>query len=91
MKSKTPDEFRQLVKLALEKNNVIDLTEEDIKLQLNIFKLVAALGVYHVSTDGERLMSGFPETGEFKFQGIRDLSPNYLVIQCQKMVVHQST
>lgn len=39
---------------------VMNLKEEDLDIQFKAIKLVAALGVYHLATEGQRLKQGFP-------------------------------
>jgi hypothetical protein len=40
--------------------NVIASDEYDLQIQFRLFKLIAALAVYHQATEGDRLHSGFP-------------------------------
>ncbi len=39
---------------------VVNLNEEDLDIQFKAIRLVAALGVYHLATEGQRLKEGFP-------------------------------
>lgn len=39
---------------------VIDPSDQDLEIQFKAIKLVAALGVYHLATNGDRLKQGFP-------------------------------
>jgi hypothetical protein len=48
---------------------VIDSDDKDLNIQFRLFKLIAALGVYNMATEGKRLLSGFPGTMEPKMIG----------------------
>jgi hypothetical protein len=39
---------------------VLELSPDDLEIQFKSIKLVAALGVYHLATNGDRLKQGFP-------------------------------
>lgn len=75
LNASTPEDYEQVVKYTQHKENVIQLDEQDLKLQFKIIKLVASLGVYHVATQGERLEKGFPYTGAFKLEKPGSLIP----------------
>lgn len=60
LKCKTAQEFRAELGDYESKIGVIDLTEAELMSQFLAVKLVAALGVYHMATKGDRLTDGFP-------------------------------
>lgn len=64
LKCQTAMEYKQVVGDYEDKFGVIDLTESELEAQFLAVKLVAALGVYHMATNGDRLSDGYPGSQE---------------------------
>jgi hypothetical protein len=60
LQCETPEDFKSVIGSYQGKYGVIDLNENDLQIQFISMKLVAALGVYNMATEGSRLASGFP-------------------------------
>lgn len=60
LKCKTAQEFKAAIGEYESKIEVLDLSEDELMAQFLSVKLVAALGVYHLATNGSRLVDGFP-------------------------------
>src|SRR5690606_30901508 len=54
------DHFKNIMGHYGEMVGVIDLDEFDLDIQFKAIKLIAALGVYNLATEGQRLKPGFP-------------------------------
>lgn len=67
----TPDEFKKVMidrKIAL---HLEVLTENDFAIQFYAMKLISALGVYNMATDGKRLRDGYPTQQPPKMVGVQ--------------------
>jgi hypothetical protein len=62
LQCETAEEFHEAVGSYHSKVGVIGLTKAELETQFLAIKLVAALGVYHMATEGKRLSDGFPGT-----------------------------
>jgi hypothetical protein len=60
LKAENLETFAQIMGSYKKVLGVVDLNEEDLDIQFKAIKLVAALGVYHLATEGQRLKQGFP-------------------------------
>lgn len=66
------EEFRNAIGDYKDKIGAIKSNEDDLKMQFITMKLVAALGVYNLATQGSRLKDGFPGTTAPRLMGKHD-------------------
>lgn len=60
LKAQDRYEFQRIMGHYKNQVGVVELEDHDLDIQFKAIKLVAALGVYHLATEGERLRDGFP-------------------------------
>jgi hypothetical protein len=69
LKCETVEEYHAAVGDYDAKVGVIGLNKQELETQFLAIKLVAALGVYHMATEGKRLSDGFPGSQAPRLQG----------------------
>lgn len=63
-------------------HQVVGISSHDIKIQRIMFRIVAALGIYNMATEGSRLSPGFPGNQQPKFNGkLPDYSMNNMTLK----------
>lgn len=73
--AKNTQEFRAAVGEYSHTKGIIASDEMDLKIQFICVKLVAAIGVYNLATEGQRLVDGFPGNIAPKMMGSRNERP----------------
>jgi hypothetical protein len=69
LESTSMDELTEGFKPYVNYRGIVGLSEYDLKIQRVMLKLVAALGVYNMATEGKRLLPGLPGSLEPKLIG----------------------
>lgn len=69
LEAETSDELSADLKIYQNYHGVEGLSEYDMKIQRIMLRLVAAIGIYNMATDGKRLMPGLPGAQEPKLIG----------------------
>lgn len=60
LKANSNADFESIMGYYHDKLGVLELDEHDLDIQFKAVRLIAALGVYNLATEGERLKTGFP-------------------------------
>lgn len=69
LSAKNPDDYREEMARQGFIRSALQITEYDGIIQYHAFRLIAALGIYHVATRGERLKEGFPGAAAPRIDG----------------------
>lgn len=69
LQARTNEEFTKDLAVYQKLSRVEGLSDLDLHLQRIMMRLVAALGIYNMATDGDRLLPGFPGKQEPKLIG----------------------
>lgn len=82
LKSTTLDEFRDIAgDYQSTFVHLLESSEDDLKIQFTLLKIILAMSVYNQATEGSHLVSGLPGT-KIQIDGmIRSLKPNHRTLR----------